>query len=463
MKGIHRLSLVLYIIAGAFAAGLLIFCVKYAAEGWRWVSFPSNRHIYSNGRVISSGDILDQDGDMLLGWENGARAYGKTQSIRLGTLHILGDRDGNIIGVQRAYMDVLSGYNPLTGLYPLTGEARGGDIYLTLDDYVCGEAARALDGRAGAIGLYNYKTGEILCVTSSPSFDPASDIVIDISEPAYEGVYINRLISAAYPPGSTFKMVTAAAALENGVDPETWQYECTGQSEYDGGIITCPRAHGRQNLTRAMVNSCNCAFAALTHEIGARALTEQAQRLGLTAGGSIERLDVAPGSFDVNGADGAQLGWAGVGQYTDLVTPFHMMLAMGGVANGGIMVGAKIIGDIHSPLGINVNPRLFAPSSKRVMSEKTALALTVMLKACVDLNYGQSGFGGLTVCAKTGTAQVGGGKSAHAWLAGFALDEDCPLAFVVLIEHGGAGSEAAVPAARRVLTAAAASVRSGGQ
>jgi len=95
------------------------------------------------------------------------------------------------------------------------------------------------------------------------------------------------------------------------------------------------------------------------------------------------------------------------------------------------------------------------------MSEDTALALTAMLKACVDANYGQSGFGGLTVCAKTGTAQVGGGKAAHAWFAGFTLDEDCPLAFVVIVEHGGAGGEAAVPVARRVLTAAAASVRNG--
>lgn len=121
-----------------------------------------------------------------------------------------GDKDNNITtGANRAFTDELIGYNLINGVYSLNNA--GKDVTMTLDANVCAEAYRALDGRKGAIGVYNYETGEIICMVSSPTYDPQNPPSISANDKS--GVYINRFTSSKFPPGSIFKLVTAAASL----------------------------------------------------------------------------------------------------------------------------------------------------------------------------------------------------------------------------------------------------------
>ena len=116
-------------------------------------------------------------------------------------------------GALTQFASKLTGYNVITGANTIFSGGR--DLYLTIDADVCAEAYKALNGYKGTVGVYNYKTGEIICMISSPTYDPSDPPDIEDGDEAYDGVYINRLLSAKFTPGSTFKLITAAAAIDN--------------------------------------------------------------------------------------------------------------------------------------------------------------------------------------------------------------------------------------------------------
>ena len=125
----------------------------------------------------------------------------------------------------------------------------------------------ALDGHSGTVAVYNYETGDVICMVSSPSFDPADPPDLSESDEGYEGVYINRFLSSVYTPGSVFKIVTAAAAIENIDDIYERDFECSGSLDVGGDSVTCTSAHGSLKFEDALAVSCNCAFAQLALEI----------------------------------------------------------------------------------------------------------------------------------------------------------------------------------------------------
>ena len=156
-------------------------------------------------------------------------------------MHAVGDSYGNVAtSIQVAYGDRLSGWDFLNGAYRFNGQSFGSDMTLTLDAELCSEAYRTLKGRKGTVGVYNYKTGELLCMVSVPSFDPENRPDVEANPDKYEGVYINRLISGTYTPGSVFKLVTAAAAIDHLEQVDTIVYHCEGEKLFNGAKVTCP-------------------------------------------------------------------------------------------------------------------------------------------------------------------------------------------------------------------------------
>ena len=142
------------------------------------------------------------------------------------------------------------------GFDPLTGTSAGGHkVYLTIDAGLNAAALDALNGRKGAVAVYNYRTGDVLCMVSSPTFDPADPPEIRDGDSRYDGVYLNRVLSSTFAPGSVFKLVTTAAALENLDGALDRHFTCTGRLELDGGVITCPYAHGEMDLYDALARS----------------------------------------------------------------------------------------------------------------------------------------------------------------------------------------------------------------
>ena len=248
-----------------------------------------------------------------------------------------------------------------------------------------------------------------------------------------------------------FKLVTTAAALENLDGALDRHFTCTGRLELDGGVITCPYAHGEMDLYDALARSCNCAYAQMAVELGGETLARYAEKAGLTESFTVSGISAAAGQFTVG--QGADLGWSGVGQYDDLVNPCAFLRFLGSIT-GGRSAGPRLVYKETTMHGIPL-PGDGAPSLKAPFDADTCRVLRDMMRNNVQQTYGQSMFGSLAVCAKSGTAEAAPGQSPHAWFAGFVADEDLPLAFVVLVENGGGGADAAGPIAARLLAQAA--------
>lgn len=451
MKKIERRTLVCLILAGLLAVGTLLFVVRLLLYGGDWVSFAANRHLYSSSGQLSVGRILDRDGDVL-SWvdETGTRHYYENSIVRTATLHAVGDPAGAIgTSALVAFADQLSGYNILTGADQLFGN--GNDLYLTLDARLNYIAYQGLNGHNGAVGVYNYKTGEILCMVSAPSFDPVNP-PSDIEEnPAYNGVYLNRFLSSTFPPGSVMKTITLTAALEQLPDLSERTFTCTGSTQVGEELITCPYAHGTMDINSALVQSCNGVFAQLSTELGADTLLKYIEKAGLLNSYSVDGISTAKGTFDLSTATTGQLGWAGVGQYKDLANPCSLMVWMGAIANGGKAAVPSLILDVqdHNPL-----PYIhFSKKTNTLISKTTAQTLSDMMAQAVAENYGAGRFPNMDICAKSGTAEVGNGKAPTAWFSGFLRNEDAPYAFVVMVEEGGSGAQTAGTVASKVLDA----------
>lgn len=448
MKKLKRRTLFVLLFILLLSAGLVIFCVFYVLQGAQWAAFSANQHVYTKGK-IASGSICDRDGTVLYDCAEGT--YSADKTTRISTLHAIGDRYGNIAtGAKTVFSDQLVGFNLVTGT-----SGTGNTVSLTLDADLNKAAYNAMAGQKGAVALYNYKTGEILCMVSTPAYDPDDDAEIarvNAGDSQYTGAYMNRFLSSTYTPGSTFKLVTTAAALETLHNESSFSYRCTGSLTVEGERITCPSVHGTQDLAAALSNSCNGAFATLAIQVGGSTLKTYAESAGLLSRVNVSGLTSAAGSFTASSADN-NLGWSGVGQYEDLVNPCAELTLMGCIAGGGSAATPRLLDSVTNAAGIPV-AHVSTDTSTIGWKESTCDEIKTLMHNNVTSKYSQSlDFGGLKVCAKSGTAEVGASKP-HAWFVGFVDDAKYPYAFVVIVENGGWGSTVAGGVAAELLKAA---------
>lgn len=450
MKILTRRAFGVLILSLMLILGLLIFTVRYIGDASAWAQHSYNKHLYNDGQLLTAGKIYDRNGTILLQTVDGVKKYNESQSIRTAVMHAVGDPNGNVVtSAQVAFRDKLTGWDFLNGTFRIDKlSGFGSDQTLTLDSELCSTAYKALNGRKGTVGVYNYKTGEILCMVSSPSFDPANPPDVEARPERYEGVYINRLLSAAYTPGSVFKLVTAAAAIDKLENFETEVYHCEGEKIINGAKVTCLKAHGNVTLEQALAQSCNIAFAEISLELGGRTIQKYAEKAGFNESLEVNHIKTAIGEIDVSGAKGGDLAWAGIGQYSDTANPLSFMAYVGSIANQGVRVTPILLERDKGLLSILTPDK---PDEKRILSEETAGRLKKMMRNDVLEVYGEKNYQGLELCAKSGTAEVGEDQEPHSWFTGFMDREDCPLAFVVVVENGGAGSKVAGPVAGRVL------------
>ncbi len=448
LKKIENRAVVCFLLALVLAAGMGLFLLRYLFQGGSWASSPFNRHLYNNQGQLIAGTVADRDGDVLSSVEEGRRTYYDNETVRKATLHAVGDLQGNIgTGALNAFADRLTGWNLVNGAF---GAGRGGELVLTLDARYNYEAYQALNGKAGAVAVYNYKTGEVLCMVSAPSYDPLN-VPGDLEDSdRWKGAYLNRFLSSVFTPGSVYKTVTLAAALEQIPNLDSRSWDCPGSIQIGEETIVCSGVHGEQDIAAAFANSCNVAFAQIAVELGEDVLKTYTEQAGLTASYSLNGLSSAKGAFGWEGITEGRLGWAGVGQDRDLVNPCALMVYMGAVANGGRAAEPYLILRTENAFGIPSLPHRTRRTGTLVARD-TAGALAELMAGNVERTYGKSRFPNMDLCAKSGTAEVGEGQSPHAWFAGFLRNEDAPYAFVVLVENGGGGSSVAGSVAGKVL------------
>ncbi|MDD7511228.1 MAG: penicillin-binding transpeptidase domain-containing protein [Peptostreptococcaceae bacterium] len=424
--------------AAVLFLGLLVFIWQFVSHGSDWATFYANKHIYSDGK-LAVGNIYDVNGNVLEKNENGKITFNDDYWVRRGTVHAVGDRRGNIgTSAEQAFQSDIVGYNLLTGTYSMTGNGR--DIKLTIDAEVSKVAAQALGDRSGLVGVYNYETGDIVCMVSGPNFDPADPPEFDPDDSS--GMYLNKILSGRLIPGSIFKVVTSAAAIENLENLDSFSYYCGGSTIVAGEVLRDFAPHGQVDFHGALTHSCNGAFGKLAREIGPGKMKEYVDKLGLTKSYDIDGIRSVPGSFEFPENSEFNLSWAGIGQYNDQVNPLSMMVYMGAIAGGGQAAMPRLL---YSPLR---TPKM----TDQMIRPETATELTDMMKETVTQSYGEDKFPGLDLYGKTGTAEITGHGN-NGWFTGFIKDPGKPYAFIVCIENGGLGITDAVPIANTVMQA----------
>lgn len=427
MKKVQRRAGAALLIALMLVVGLAVYLVRLADDGGAWATY------FTGGSP--AGEIIDRNGTVLYTSDGESWDFSADETVRRACYHLLGDTRGNVAtGALRQFRDSLMGYSFVSGT------SSGRTLQLTVDSSLNAAAYNALAGHNGTAILLDYTTGEILCMVSTPADDPENPS----SEPA-DGTYINKAIGASFVPGSVYKLVTLAAAIENIPDLFERSFWCGGSADLDGITLQCTGYHGSQTIEQALANSCNCTFGEISLELGYDTLVEYAEKLGITAELTMDGMQVKSGSLDWEQED-ARIGlaWTGIGQHNDLVCPYALVRYVAAVANGGSVYEPTILG--HGELD----------RETELLSASTAERIASMMDYNVETAYGgEWTFPGLDVAAKTGTAEVGDGTS-HAWMTGFLNDPEHPYAFVVLVEHAGGGLTNAGPVANTLLQAAVA-------
>ena len=356
----------------------------------------------------------------------------------------------------------------------LTGEKRqGGGVELTLRASMQEAAAAALGDRKGAVVALDAKTGAILALYSSPSFDPNALASRDAGEvqDAYatldadpKNPMLNRTISERYAPGSTFKVLTAIALIENGIaNPDTRMDSpvsttLPGTNTEVSNIESSTCGDGKPTLTEAFARSCNTTFVLASEKLTTQQLTDVTKRFGFGHEQEIP-LTVIPSVFPAD-ADSAQLAMSSIGQYTVQATPMQMAQVAQTIANGGQMMSPYLIKQIVDADNQTIR-KTKATEAGRPISADTASKVTGMMQAVVSQPYGSGtpmALPNVSVAAKTGTAETGDGDRANAWAIGFAPADNPQIAFAVIVEgdetnptpHGG---DVAGPVAKAVLEA----------
>lgn len=382
-------------------------------------------------------------------------------------------------GVERAANDVLNGTDESLLLSRVRslftgGQQQGGTVELTIDPAVQQAAWDALGDQRGAVVALDPSTGAILALVSKPSFDPnalAGHSTADVNA-AYQGLLAdanrpmeNRAISGRlYAPGSTFKLVDLAMALESGsYSPDTQvpapvEFPLPGSSAViqNAGGVPCTN-EDTVTLMYALQESCNTPFASLGVEFGGDALRTQAEAFGFGQDLQIP-LTVTPSVFPAQ-LDAAQTAMSAIGQYDVRVTPLQMAMVSAAVANNGAIMTPYLIATERGP-----NLQVTSTTSPSEWATPIS-ATTASLMRDMMVNVVQNGTGypaqisGVQVAGKTGTAESGTDAAPNAWFTAFAPADNPQVAVAVVVEAGGdlgneaTGSRVAAPIARTVIQA----------
>ena len=444
IMGRARFLLVLVLV---LALGISLFCVEYFVSAGDWILFPGSPHLYHAGN-LGCGIVIDREGVLLMDMRDD-RVYAENDFLRLGTVHWLGDRQGSVSAPALSnYAMQIAGFDTVNGVYTYGGTAGKATVSLSAKAQIT--ALEAMGDFKGTVAVFNYKTGELLCAVTTPTFDPNDppDITQNTNG-VYDGIYLNRFIQSVYIPGSIFKIVTTAAALESNPDVLEQTFTCEGSVTIGVDTVNCTGIHGQISLKEAFAYSCNCAFAQLSLQLGAETLERYAQQFGVLDSISFDGIHTASGNMQAVGEASVHVAWSGIGQHKDQINPCAFMTFVGAIANDGIVTVPRLVSEIR--VGNTITYKAQTGTDQRIMSTKTATLLQEFMRNNVQTVYGDEYFPGLTVCAKSGTAEVGAELLPNGTFAGFSADPDVPLAFVIVVENSGSGSSICLPILSEVL------------
>jgi len=331
---------------------------------------------------------------------------------------------------------------------------RGRRIRVSLDAHLQEIAYQLLQGSRGAVMVMEVRTGEILCLVSSPSFDPNAfmdsnrqseirSLLRNLDRPMF-----NRAIRAMVPPGSTFKAATAYQALKTGKISPATTFECRGEFHLGRAVFKCwdAEGHGPQNVVQGLQHSCNVFFYNTGRRLGVTGIGEAARLFGLGRSTGIDLPREAKGlvpdpewmrkSAHHDWQEGDTISF-GIGQSALQTTPLQMMRLFGAIATEGTLAQPHLLIDVEG----EATPRRQGQAPQLELNKAALATVKEGLEQVVNSDTGTGRLArmpNVRVAGKTGTAQVPNGAP-HAWFCGYAPAESPRLSFVVFLEHGGKG------------------------
>ncbi len=426
------------------------------------LSSPYNQRQIEKENNVTRGSILASDGTVLAqtvtdedGNESREYPYGDLFA------HVVGYSEYGASGLEavqsyrllESHADIMEQMqNEVNGV-----KNAGDNVVTTLDLTLQQAACDALGDNTGAVVVLDAETGEVLADVSSPAFDPntIADDWEDLNSDDSDSPFLNRALQGLYPPGSTFKMVTALAYLRENGSFDDFSFECTGSYTAGNYTIHCVdnTVHGAENYTDAFANSCNCAFAYMISELmDQSSLKEAAESLLFNSDPDL-LLSYSVSSFSFEEGDGVELAMqTAIGQGDTLATPVQMAMIAQAIANGGEMMKPSFVKEITNYEGTHVsseNPESYG----LVMTSEEADSLTALMREVVNRGTASDLSDlGYQVAGKTGTAQYGDveDNKAHSWFVGFSETGDNDIVVAMIVEGGGNGVAPAVPLVKTI-------------
>lgn len=457
------------VISGGLFAALFLFMIGFLAHfvAVNEQDMVNNSYNSRQDILLSQnyrGTIYSRDGEVLAETVLDA-AQSETRVYPFGNLfsHVVGYSTNGRMGVE-----ALANYyliNTNTSLSnkvanDMAGVKNPGDnVYTTLDVQIQQVADQQLSVYKGAVVVTEVSTGRVLAMVSHPDFDPneISDIWSSLISNDSSSVLVNRATQGLYPPGSTFKIVTALEYIRENPDSyESYSFNCPGYFKYDNSRISCYHgtSHGQVDFVRSFAKSCNASFANIGMELDRAAFAKTLEELlfgrELPLTLSYAKSSTAV-SEDMTDNDMMQ---TSIGQGVTQITPIHLNMITSAIANGGVLMKPYVVDRVENDEGAIV--KSFKPQEYgRLMSEDEAQILRTLMTAVVESGTASKLSGqSYTAAGKTGSAEYGTVKGeSHAWFTGFAPAEDPEVCVTIIVEGAGSGGDYAVPIARRIFDA----------
>lgn len=452
---------VAYIFAGLFIV-LIFFIGKFVAvDSQDIITNPYNKRQDMFEKSVIRGDIATSDGKVIATSkvsDNGdvKRVYPFDRLYA----HAVGFSTRGKSGLESVanYNLLTSNANAFERIFnTLTEKKNTGDtVVTTIDSRLQKAAYDALGNRRGAVVVMEPSSGKILAMVSKPDFNPNSidsdwnSIISKDSDGS--SVLINRATQGRYPPGSTFKILTALEYMREHPDYKNYSYVCKGKGEFFGRPIKCYNnsVHGKENLSESFAHSCNTSFANMGLDMNMDSFNKLCNQFLFNQDLPTSLL-YNKSSFVLDSkTDKGIIPQTMIGQGKTLITPLHLALITSTVANGGVMMEPYYIDHVENYDGSLVK-KYGSKSYKNIITADESAALTKLMEDVVKSGTGSALKSvGHSIAGKTGSAEFKEGEAAHAWFTGFAPSQNPEIAVCVIIENVGTGSTYAVPVAKKI-------------
>jgi penicillin-binding protein A len=438
-------------------------------EGPRIVNNPMNRRSWAKRNEVLRGTIYDRNMKALTRSERGDLLTQKREYLGGEVYaHVLGyvDQRYGITGLEFNYDHELMAARTRTFLDNFRdreerAEKVGNGVKITIDDAAQKAAFKLLGNNRGAVVAIDPKTGEILAMVSKPSYNPnkLSEIWQDIVNDSERRPLLNRAVSGMYPPGSTFKAVTAISGLDNISGLKNRAFEDQGKLVFNDGYSLRNyngTVMGNIRLKEAFSRSSNVYFGSLAIELGPDALFRTSERFHFNKNIPADGIIIDNSRFPKQKSyEPGSVAQSGIGQSDILATPIQMALVASAIANDGIMMKPRLVTEILSPDGAVIRRQRPSVVTMVTSKEHAGLVKEYMREVVVSGTGKAAAVQGITVSGKTGTSEhlASGTRPPHSWFIGFAPYDDPKIALAVIVEEGGTGGGAAAKVASGVFKA----------